>query len=827
MLVILRFLFRTIRERKLRSVLLVLSVAVSAALYFASTALTTSLAAMYADRLQDAYGSAEIVVEPHPRFWSPPIVPALVEPLRARIEYAVGVFEDVAYYRHRDTTVPLSLTAIEFADLQQMNPVVLADEARLLPFRGHKVIISSRTAATYHLAAGRRITLEIGGEIYRFRVAGVAHPTGIFAAEGERHALIVPRDFMDGLFQARGLVDVLYIKAQPGRDLEELMRTLEEVFRRHRVRPSVSQREAEEWTREITIPLQIMFVLVLATSAFIIYSSLQVITAERLPIIGTFRSIGATRRDTNLVLFIESALYGIMGGGIGCLLGVAALYVMTLWTTPDWIAEDGIRIRFTGIQLAASFLLAVTLAVASSAVPVIGAARFPVKELILGQYEAEQQRYCLRSVIGAALVLAALGLPALAPGLASAVLAIAAGVAGVVLLVPSILAGVAAALARMARTLPGRGVGELAARNIRANPNVRNSVALLAIGIAGMLMIFTVSASAIAGLTKSYRDIRYDIEMLTGNMNRATDRHVRTTDGVTDVYGVYGVLDVPIADSDEDVDFLMGVRGDRFREFWRLRGSDTAQRLYARLDRERTIVPTYALQKRLGLSLGDTMTLEMARGPRDYRVIGFFHSVMWSGNYALIGERYLKHDGLQQWYEELYVKAGFDPEAVKEELGRRFNRREPWLRTVTEMEEADREYNRELLRGLEGFAMMALGIALVGVINNLLIAFIERRKSFAVLRSVGMEQRQVVRMILVEAIMGGAIGGVAGVLGGFLLLHIAGYVIRALKLYVEIEYSPLLVLLFFLVGLGATVLASVSPARAARRLNLITALRHE
>ena len=665
MLVVLRFLFRTIRERKLRSVLLVLSIAVSAALYFASTALTTSLTAMYADRLQQAYGSAEIVVEPHPRFWSPPIAPALVEPLRDQIEYAVGVFEDVAYYRHRDTTVPLSLTAVEFADLQQMNRVVLVDEARLLPFRGHKAIISRRTAATYHLAAGSRITLEIGGEIYRFRVAGVAHPTGMFAVEDERHAVIVPRDFMDGLFQARGLVDVLYIRGQPGRSLEELMRALEQVFRRHRVRPSVSEREAEEWTREITIPLQIMFVLVLATSAFIIYSSFQVITAERLPIIGTFRSIGATRRDTNLVLFVESALYGIVGGGIGCLLGGAALYVMALWTTPDWIAEDGIRIRFTGIQLAASFLLAVALAVVSSAVPVVGAVRIPVKELILGQYEAEQQRYRLRSVIGSVLVLAALGLPALAPGRASAVLAIAAGVAGIVLLVPFILAGVAATLARIARALPGRGVGELAARNIRANPNVRNSVALLAIGIAGMLMIFTVSTSVIAGLIRSYRDMRYDVEMWIGNMNRATDRHVRTIGGVSDVYGVYGVLDVPIADSDEDLDIILGIRGDRFSHFWRLRGSDTPQRLYAQLARERTIIPTYALQKRLGLRLGDTVTLEMARGPRDYRVIGFFHSVMWSGSYALIGERYLKHDGLQQWYEELYVKAGSDPDAVK------------------------------------------------------------------------------------------------------------------------------------------------------------------
>ena len=226
-------------------------------------------------------------------------------------------------------------------------------------------------------------------------------------------------------------------------------------------------------------------------------------------------------------------------------------------------------------------------------------------------------------------------------------------------------------------------------------------------------------------------------------------------------------------------------------------------------------------QKRLELAVGDTVTLEMARGRRDYRVIGFFHSVWWDGDYALIGERFLKHDGLQQWYSELYVQTTRDPNAVKEDLGQKFNRRDPWLRTVAEMEEYDQEANRELLRGLEGFAFMALAIAVIGVVNNLLIAFLERRRSLALYRSVGMEQRQVVRMLLTEALMSGAVGGLIGVATGFLLLYAADHVILALELYVRIRYSATLIAGFFLVGVAATVLASVSPALKARRIDLL------
>ncbi len=225
--------------------------------------------------------------------------------------------------------------------------------------------------------------------------------------------------------------------------------------------------------------------------------------------------------------------------------------------------------------------------------------------------------------------------------------------------------------------------------------------------------------------------------------------------------------------------------------------------------------------------MGDILTLEMARGRRDYRVIGFFHSVWWEGDYALIGERFLKHDGLQQWYGELYMRANRDPNAVKEDLQQKFNRRDPWIRTVAEMEEYDEEANRELLRGLQGFAFMALAIAVIGVVNNLLIAFIERRRSLALYRSVGMEQRQVVRMLLTEALMSGAVGGVIGAAAGFLLLYIADYVILALELYVRIRYSAALIAGFFLVGVVATVLASVSPALKARRIDLLRELRHE
>ena len=208
----LRYLIVTIRERKLRTALLVLSVALSAALYFASIALTTSLAGMYADRLQQVYGSsAEIVVERHPRWRSAFISPTQADGLRERMDYAVGLFEGRAYYRRHDTSVPMNLTAVSFDDLLKTDRVALAAETRLLPFRGHKAIIGSHTASTHGLGAGDYIKLEINRTVYRFRIVGIAHPFGMFIDDAESPAVVVPRDFMAALYVgARSGADALH-----------------------------------------------------------------------------------------------------------------------------------------------------------------------------------------------------------------------------------------------------------------------------------------------------------------------------------------------------------------------------------------------------------------------------------------------------------------------------------------------------------------------------------------------------------------------------------------------------------------------------------------
>ena len=73
------------------------------------------------------------------------------------------------------------------------------------------------------------------------------------------------------------------------------------------------------------------------------------------------------------------------------MLGIGALYVVARWSTPAWLAEDGIRIEFTAVQLASTMLVALGMALASSVIPILRASRFSIRALVLGEEQSKKR----------------------------------------------------------------------------------------------------------------------------------------------------------------------------------------------------------------------------------------------------------------------------------------------------------------------------------------------------------------------------------------------------------------------------------------------------
>ena len=69
-----------------------------------------------------------------------------------------------------------------------------------------------------------------------------------------------------------------------------------------------------------------------------------------------------------------------------------------------------------------------------------------------------------------------------------------------------------------------------------------------------------------------------------------------------------------------------------------------------------------------------------------------------------------------------------------------------------------------IFKAINTYAQLALLVGLIGIINNLAASFLERKRSFALLRCVGMSRKGLNRMLLTEAAVMGLSGVVFGIL---------------------------------------------------------------
>jgi putative ABC transport system permease protein len=116
----------------------------------------------------------------------------------------------------------------------------------------------------------------------------------------------------------------------------------------------------------------------------------------------------------------------------------------------------------------------------------------------------------------------------------------------------------------------------------------------------------------------------------------------------------------------------------------------------------------------------------------------------------------------------------------------------------------------------------AVAVAALGIANTLALSVVERTRELGLLRAVGMERRQLRRMIRVEGILVALFGGVLGVGLG---VAFGAATAAALPVDTAVLTFPAMRLLAILVAAGVLgLVAAALPARRAARLDVLDAV---
>ena len=830
MRILLKYTIKSMLEKKSRTFLIILAISLAGALFLASSQLSDSITRMYENNLRQEIGQVDVVVKPNNQSPSSFINPHLMSEVKESkvIPYVGGMG---AYKVGVNTYENISINGYELEDYKAINKLSLVANSQVEPFTGPKIIVSEKAAKHYGLLVGESITLKINGVNRKLMIVGIAERQGIFAGEGNGYTSIMPMETLSEYRGGNGKPTALYVQLKEGISEEQLIGTLKSIYSRYDVEAVLDKAVFKESIAWMTDPFMLMTYMVIFMSCFIIYSSFKVIMLEKLPMMGTFRSIGASKRKMNQVLLLETCFYGVVGGLVAVILGIGILYILT-WVMSSSYISGKVEMSITSISCLLTFVLANVIAFFSTLVPILSTNHISLKDIILNIKAHKSQKRFRSFLEGSGLIvfgfiLGRMESPSI--GTVYAVAALFLIIIGMIKILPLVILYSAEVLGIIFEKLFGN-LGGLASKNIKKNKSVLNSITLITIGISILLMITTLTQNVSDQILDLFDGVfHFEVWVETGEMDEQKARNIQRNDGVYESLKFMEDFSVRVDELENREIAIEAYENDdliRFKDY-NLLGD--APQLLKQLQEGRYIIVSENLRKKFKLKVGDRLTLNFDKEKKHYEIIGFMDTIWENGRLCLLPMKYYKRDADKIYYDciQVKVKKPEEEQQVVESLGSSF--KDTWtnIYTTEDIKKWNQDSNASLMGMINAFAILAMLIGIIGVVNNLVISFIERQQSIAILRSIGMSKRQVLGMIFIEALGSGLIGAIGGIIGGILVMLNMDAVLSALNLPVKMEIIPQLFISYLVGGALITLIGSILPAKRSSKLQIIEAIKYE
>lgn len=831
MRIILKFLLRNIKEKKLRTGLIIFSITLSTALLFSTLAISGTVRQMITNQMTKYTSDSEIVVQLDSQTRQDLFFEMNESSkLNEMTEYRVGMISGGGIYQQTSgEEMQVVVLGYNLEDLKKMHQI---DLTSLNTFEDNQVIIGQGEADAFGFKQGDTLTIGMNGESHSFEIVKIAPSVKLFNYDGSSMTIVLPKETLASLSQSEGEINRLYVKTTKDATISEVISELESVYNHsdYIIKTTITPSQIDQNISGITSTFSLMLVLVIFISIFIIFTSFKVITMERLPMVGTFRSIGATKKMTDIILLGESMVYGMIGGFLGCILGFGILSFMM--NTIAYNAYTGVKAQVEmvfGIEhLVIAFLFALILSMISSMLPIIKVSKIPVRNIVLNNIRELPKMNRFKTILG----LLFISLPTFYMHFASnanlmlGIVALILIGAGLIMIVPFLTKQFVYLIEKGIHIIFGN-EGVLAAKNLRENKNIMNNISLLMIGIASILMINTVSQTVAKEVVNVFSDARFELSFILPRADDETIKEVESITGVKSANGLYQFQNVKLKQQNDYVDYLWGVDPNNYFDYWDFDVEGDEEQLLQQLKTERGVLTTNVIKDKYNLRKGDSITIDYKGQDLTYEVIGFVNTLMQNGNVIFVSDQHIKDDTSIYYYSEIMIKTNIEPKEMIQNIKTHFPNEVMQFIEIKEYAQRNMENNNQMFMLLQGFSIITMIIGIFGIFNNYVVSLITRKRSLAVYRSIGMTKKQVLKMLLIEALIGGIIGGLIGIFGGALFINLAEYITKAISLPVPMDYPIRLFAYGLISGIVLSVVSSILPALRSSKLNMIEEIKYE
>jgi putative ABC transport system permease protein len=852
-----KFSLRSLAGRKLRTTLTALAIVLGVAMMSGSYVLTDTIDKAFDSIFVDSYAGTDAVVTGKEAGFSfegestqpPPIPETTLEQVRAvnGVEVATGsVFDWQTKLLRPDGepietgTAPSLAFGIDTAPAyERFNPLNLV-EGRW-PRGDDEVAVDEGTANEENLQLGNRIGVAAIGPAQEFEVVGVAKYGDVSSLGGATFAIFDVAT-AQALLGKQGQLDSVQAAAEEGVTPQELTQRIRaELGKDVTVRTGVEQ--ADEASSEIaTFTTIIRYFLLsfagiaLFVGAFVIFNTLSITVAQRTREFATLRTIGASRQQVLRSVILEALVIGLgaslvgLFAGLGLAVGLSELFRALNFDLPQT------QTVFATRTIVVSLVVGTLVTLVAGLLPAVRATRVPPIAAVREGATLPRGRLARFTPYSAAVVVA-LAVVALGYGTLAGDIAIGDRFALLGLGVLALFVGVAMLSSRLVRPLArvvgiparrlGGPAGQLAEGNAQRNPGrTAATAAALMIGIA-LVTFVSVLANGIRVSNSDAIERQIQSDLIVTSQDGYSEFPAAVGDAVAAVEGVETVSNVrqDIAQIEGDGANLTGL-DDRITEVYGFRWKQ--EPADEELGPDGALLPHNVADDK-NLEVGETVTVISTRNVRrEFVVRGIYEG---SPFYPLLGTLSVSQAAFDALYERprnrftLADVAG-DVAAGKARIesalesfpDTRVQTRSEWIA------KEDREIQQFLLL-LYVLLALSVIISLFGMVNTLALSVFERTRELGMLRAIGMTRRQTRRMVRHESVITALIGAALGLPLGIFLAALVTVALGQYDLRFSVPLGQLVVLA--VVAVIAGVLAAVTPARRAARLDPLRALQYE
>jgi len=590
----------------------------------------------------------------------------------------------------------------------------------------------------------------------------------------------------------------------------------------------------------------------LLVGLFLVYNAMSFSVVQHRREIGILRAIGMSRVQISLVFASEAMVVGLVGGLVGCGLGFIMAQVLSSLVSQSVtdlygvVTADVVTLSSSMIFEGAGLGLVVAL---------IGALRpcweasgtIPTRALAPGDYEEVATRHSgfwtwvalgLFVLSGlSSLVHPVRGVPVF--GFAAVFLML----LGCTLLGPLLIRSLQ--IFKMARTSGEWGVASsLAAEQLVRNPG-RSSVTLSAlviglaimVGVGAMIQSFrytvelwidqTMVADVIVAPTQWWEGSDQDKEeasLSSDSLQKARNiQGVAAIDPYREVQALGEGVQVVVVSRD--------IRLHAQRSQYLFEAGDSDEILNQMISQDGVIV-SEVLGERLGLQRGDVMSIATPQGLKEFSILGRFYDYATDGGKVVMDQsRYQKF-----WADHeasvfaVYLAPGTDLQEARHTIEEVLGVRQP-ITTIS-----NGELRAEILdifdrtfRVTYVLELIALCVAVLGIVNTLITAILERQRELATLRALGASSTQIQKLVFWESGYLAILGAILGVSGGLALSVLLVKVInkQSFGWTIQLMIPSMTIVEAVCVAAVAGLLAGYIPARWAAKQPIAEGLRYE